>query len=50
MNQEIDSRNSIDKLAIGNRIYDLRKSLGLSQMKLAEITNLSKNSISNYEM
>lgn len=49
MNQEIDSGKSIDKFAFGNRIFELRRKLGLSQMKLAEITNLSNNTISSYE-
>lgn len=34
---------------IGERLLDLRKDTGLSQEKLGEILQLSKNSISSYE-
>lgn len=41
---------NIDKVQIGNRIYSLRKSKNLSQMELAELVDMSKNSISNIEL
>lgn len=49
MEQEFDLVYNVDKTAVGNRIYKLRKNKKLSQMKLAELVGLSKNSISNYE-
>ena len=39
-----------DKVEIGKRIFDLRKEKKLSQMKLAELVDMSKNSISNIEL
>ena len=40
----------VDKIAMGNRIYTLRKKKKLSQMKLGEQIDLTKNSISNIEL
>lgn len=40
----------IDKIEVGKRIYFLRKSKNLTQMDLAELVDMSKNSISNIEL
>ncbi len=34
---------------IGNRIYDRRKQIGMTQEKLAELTEITPQAISNYE-
>lgn len=47
--QDIDEMNA-NKVQVGERIYTLRKNMGLSQMKLAELVDMSKNSISNIEL
>lgn len=49
MEQKFDSVYNVDKYAVGNRIYKLRKDKKMSQMQLAELVGLSNNSISNYE-
>lgn len=50
MRQRDITEMNIDKAQVGERIYSLRKSRQLSQMKLAELVNMSKNSISNIEL
>lgn len=41
---------SVDKIKMGQRIYNLRKERKLSQMKLGEMVGISKNSVSNIEL
>lgn len=50
MRKRNNAEMNIDKVQVGNRIYDLRKSKNLSQMELAELVDMSKNSISNIEL
>lgn len=50
MRQQDIAEMNIDKVQVGNRIYGLRKRKKLSQMKLAELVDMSKNSISNIEL
>jgi transcriptional regulator with XRE-family HTH domain len=46
----MEQQTTLDYDNIGKRIYGLRKEKKLSQMKLAELVDLSKNSISNIEL
>ncbi|MDO5562880.1 MAG: helix-turn-helix transcriptional regulator [Synergistaceae bacterium] len=38
-----------ERVQIGKRIRSFRKSKGMTQIELAELTGLSRNSIINYE-
>lgn len=51
MNRVINEQDkSVDKIKMGQRIYELRKKCKLSQMQLGELIGITKNSVSNIEL